>query len=156
MKTLKPVPSNCTGCRLCLMACSFRKDNAFSEARTRLKIRADEIRWKFEPVVCRQCADAPCAAACPTAAISRDPRTSAVVLEASKCSGCEACVLACPFEAIRMDRTIQIPHLCDLCGGSPECVAACPHGAIVYSDDIMDDGIGRTGSAIWFGEALLK
>ncbi len=157
MKTLKPVPTNCTGCRLCVMGCSFHQDNAFSQARARLKIRADEIKWKFEPVVCRQCADAPCAAACPTSAISRDPLTSAVVLGSSECSGCEACVLACPYEAIRMDRTNQVPQLCDLCRGNPECVAACPHGAIIYSDAVADDGmVGRTGSAIWFGKTLLK
>jgi anaerobic carbon-monoxide dehydrogenase iron sulfur subunit len=151
MKTLRPLPNNCTGCRLCVMSCSFFHHQSFSEAQARLKVLADEAIWKFEPVVCRQCEDAPCAAACPTAAISRDLNTNAVLLDPTACNGCEACVLACPYEAIVFDRDHNITQLCDLCRGNPECVAACPHSAILYTEDQT-----TMTPATWFGEPILR
>ena len=132
MKTLRPQPEYCTGCHLCLLGCSFRHEDVFSEALSRLKVRADEARWLFEPVVCRQCEDAPCMAACPVEAISRDASTNAVLLDPDACTGCQACVVACRYDAIVFNEHKGIVQLCDLCQGSPECVAQCPHSAIVY------------------------
>ncbi len=151
MKSLHPFPDNCTGCRLCVTSCSFFHHQTFAEFQARLRIAADETIWKFEPVVCRQCEDAECVAACPTMALSRDPETGAVLLDASACSGCEACRLACPYEAIVMDRASGTAQICDLCHGNPSCAAACPHSAIVYSDQ---DTVAS--AVMWFGEPLLK
>ncbi len=133
MKTLKPAPELCTGCRLCLLGCSFRHEEAFSEARARLKVHADEVRSRFEPVVCRQCADAPCIQACLTEAISRDAITGAVLLDANACIGCRACEEACNYGAIVFSDDTGRVQLCDLCGGAPECANSCPHGAIEYT-----------------------
>ncbi len=151
MKTLRPLSDNCTGCRLCVMSCSFFHHQSFSPASARLRIVSDEAVWKFEPVVCRQCEDAPCLAACPTSAISREPLTNAVLLDASECNGCQACLLACPYEAILFDHANNLPQLCNLCSGHPECVAACPHSAILYTED-------QTSAypSTWFGEAVLR
>lgn len=135
MKTLRPVPPQCTGCRLCLLGCSFWHEDAFSEALARLQVRADETRWRFEPVVCRQCPDAPCLEACPVGAISRDGATGGLRLDGDACTGCGSCVAACRYQAILFNDDTNRVQLCDLCGGEPECVRACPHGAIVYAED---------------------
>lgn len=132
MKALKLLPEYCTGCRLCLLGCSFYHEDVFSEALARMKVHADEAIWRFEPVVCRQCPDAPCAASCPTLAISRDDATGAVLLDASACVACSACVDACPYRVIVFNPDTNLVQLCDLCGGAPQCVSDCPHGAIVY------------------------
>ncbi len=134
MKTLQPHPESCTGCHLCLLGCSFQHEDVFSEARSRLKVLADEARWRFEPVVCRQCSDAPCLASCPVAAITRDLVTDAVLLDERACIGCKACVLACPYDAIVFNEGTQLVQLCDLCRGAPQCVSTCPHGAIAYGE----------------------
>jgi anaerobic carbon-monoxide dehydrogenase iron sulfur subunit len=134
MKTLRPNPELCTGCHLCLLGCSFQHEDVFSEALARLKVRADEARWRFEPVVCRQCGDAPCLASCPVAAITRDPATGAVLLDDAACIGCKACVLACPFDVISFNERTGLVQLCDLCTGAPACASTCPHGAITYSE----------------------
>ncbi len=151
MKILRPLPDNCTGCRLCVMSCSFFHDQSFSQGQARLYVRADVTTWKFEPVVCRQCDDAPCAAACPSGALSRDLNTGAVRLDAEACTGCEACVPACPYEAILFDRDRHLAQLCDLCQGKPECVAACPHSAILFTNDQT-----AVVAPTWFGEPILK
>lgn len=132
MKALHPQPEYCTGCHLCLLSCSFKHEEVFSEPLARMKLGAEEARWRFEPVVCRQCADAPCLAACPVEAISRDRTTNAVLLDWPACIGCRACVEACAFGAIVFNEQTSLVQLCDLCQGAPECVASCPHGAIVY------------------------
>lgn len=134
MRTLLPVPERCTGCRLCLLACSFWHEEVFSEHLGRLRIQADEGRWAFEPIVCRQCSDAPCLVACPSGAISHDEATGAVLLDADACTGCRACVEVCRHGVIAFNEATGLVQLCDLCGGAPDCVASCPHGAIEYTE----------------------
>ncbi len=150
MKTLRPVPEYCTGCHLCVLGCSFAHNDVFSEALARMHVSADEARWDFAPVVCRQCADAPCAAACPTAAISRDAVTKAVLLDPDACTGCQACVVACPFDAVIYNGSTEKVQLCDLCSGDPECVISCPHSAIEYAEA---DG-ARGGNLPWFAGGI--
>lgn len=133
MKRLETSPEQCTGCRLCVLTCSFHHENAFSEALARLWVQADETRWRFEPIVCHQCPDSPCIEACPTGAISRDAVNGGLVLDEDGCVGCQTCVDSCPYQAIIYNENRDLVQLCDLCGGDPECVIACPHGAIQYT-----------------------
>lgn len=78
-------------------------------------------------ITCRQCADPPCAAACPTGAI-RKRRDGLVEVEEARCIGCGACVEACPFGAITLADGKAIK--CDLCGGDPACVKQCTPRAL--------------------------
>jgi len=79
---------------------------------------------------CLQCAEAACAAVCPTKALVRNEKTRAVELAASLCIGCGLCEAACPFGHIQFDGAAKRPLKCDLCGGEPACVKFCPHRAL--------------------------
>jgi len=120
----------CTGCHICENFCSFHHEGAVWLARSRIAIVAQSDEGPFIPNVCRQCEDAPCAAACPVEAITLDERTNAWVVDAEECIGCAACVEACPYGAIFLDEELGVALKCDLCGGEPECAAMCPSGAI--------------------------
>lgn len=117
--------SNCTGCRLCEMACSFRHERECSTTKSRIKILKGK-EWAFDfPLLCTQCAEAPCIESCLSGALRRDDTTGVVLLVAENCTGCEACIDACPIHAIVLDPDKNIALKCDLCGGDPECVKWC-------------------------------
>jgi carbon-monoxide dehydrogenase iron sulfur subunit len=100
-KILKVDFEKCTGCRLCELVCAVKHHNVSNPARSRIRI----IKWESEgiyvPMVCQQCEDAPCVAACPAKALSRNPETGRVELDYDKCIGCRTCVSVCPFGAIQ-------------------------------------------------------
>jgi Fe-S-cluster-containing hydrogenase component 2 len=134
MKKLQVHSNKCTGCRSCMLICSFMHTDACSYHESRIKITSDEARGRHTPVLCQFCEDPPCVAACPVEALSRDAKTSAIHVDVGLCNGCQACISACPFEAMFFDQKNQIAITCDLCGGNPECVKVCQlPEALVYS-----------------------
>ena len=53
-------------------------------------------------------------------------------LYTERCAGCEACIAACPFDAVTMAGGLPVfGDACTLCGA---CVDACPSGAIARPD----------------------
>lgn len=121
----------CSGCRLCEVTCSMRGGNPLRPSESRIRVLS------FSPgvditVVCRQCEVAPCISACPVGALQRDEKTGAVTLEEATCTGCQACIPACPAEAIFLNERRGLALKCDLCGGSPKCVGSCPLGALEF------------------------
>ncbi len=115
----------CTGCGSCVLACSLAKEGSFSLSLSRIRIFRNEEVAEFVPKVCVQCQDAPCIAACPVDALSRNADTGAINLDRDACIGCRQCVAACPYGGVQFDPIRNIPLICDLCGGSPACVEAC-------------------------------
>ncbi len=67
---------------------------------------------------------------CPADAIKRDAETNAVVIVDELCTGCQACVDACPY-MIRVGPDGKV-FKCDLCGGQPVCVQNCTRQALKY------------------------
>jgi Fe-S-cluster-containing hydrogenase component 2 len=78
------------------------------------------------PVTCQQCEDAECRRACPEGAIVPDPKSNLLVVDEQKCTGCGACLGACPFGIMAYDPEKKKAMKCDLCGGDPACVRYCP------------------------------
>ncbi len=118
----------CRRCGTCAQACAAPAGRPKRQPR----IWVDEPEdAPVVPVACRQCGNAPCIEACPNGALSKDPVTKAVLLDAERCTGCGHCRSQCRFQAIGADDAGR-PVICDLCEGAPACVQVCPHGAIIY------------------------
>ena len=133
-KSLNIDPGKCTGCLQCELACSLDNEDAFNPSKSRIKVFRFEDKGRFVPYTCTQCAEAWCAEACPTNAISVDRATGAKVVDDGLCVGCKVCTIACPFGTINYNADTGKVVKCDLCGGDPECARACPTDAITYVD----------------------
>jgi len=130
-KKLAVVPERCSGCRLCEITCAVHRQNANNPKKGCIRVTTvyphPVVRM---PVVCSQCGDPKCAAACPTNAIYR--KDGIVHINKEDCVACHACVDACPFGAIYVHSELEAPLKCDLCNGDPQCVKVCPTEAIVF------------------------
>ena len=125
-------PHACIGCRTCEVACALEHVTAGAEFNPRLRVmRLDSLSV---PVMCHQCENAPCVEACPCGALAMG--SARVEADASRCIGCQSCVVACPFGAITIETRVgQAPVIvkCDLCGErerGPACVDVCPTAAL--------------------------
>ena len=133
-------PQRCIKCFTCEIACKQWRE--IPPATFKLRRVFEEVAGEFPAVTrtfhsesCRHCADPPCAAACPTGAITRDEADGIVRVDAVKCDGCRACLPACPYEVPQFasDGVLQ---LCDLCsdrlaeGKAPMCSDSCPTGEL--------------------------
>jgi Fe-S-cluster-containing hydrogenase component 2 len=121
-------PEKCTECERCMNACSLEKEGVIRLQASRIVV---ERRWPETPRlnVCRfdACPGQPCIASCPVEAIEN--RNGLVLIDRETCTGCGACVEACPFQAIRIEDDIAFK--CDFCGGDPACVPECVTAALV-------------------------
>ena len=130
-------PSQCTGCRICELVCSFTHHTIFNPSLSRIKVTTDESALIDFPGTCRHCADPTCVRVCPAQAISRN-NEGVNRIDAERCVGCGECVAACPYGAISIPLGEKVPISCDLCGGEPQCVKYCPRGVLFYSSDEED------------------
>jgi len=120
----------CTGCRICELACSAAKLEAYAPRKAHIAVSIEAEGLKAQPTICIQCENASCMKACPSNAIKRDEKLSVVVIHEEKCIGCRLCVLACPIKAIFFDERTMKALKCDLCDGDPICVKYCPTKAL--------------------------
>jgi carbon-monoxide dehydrogenase iron sulfur subunit len=122
----------CTGCRLCEMVCSVKKEAASDPSRSRIHV----IKWEMEgfylPMFCQHCEEPLCAAVCPVNAVEREESSGRVVVDHDRCVGCRACVSACPLGGVGFDNRGKKVLRCDLCEGDPTCVKYCDTRAIQY------------------------
>lgn len=124
----------CTGCRLCEMVCSVKKEGVSDPSRARIHI----IKWEMEgfylPMFCQHCEEPLCAAVCPVNAIQRDEALGRVIVDSQLCIGCRACISACPLGGVGFDGKERKVLRCDLCEGDPTCVKYCETRAIQYME----------------------
>ncbi|RLE17724.1 MAG: hypothetical protein DRJ65_22385 [Acidobacteria bacterium] len=136
--------NRCTGCRACELACSTENDLGFGRSWRRIETFNSELDPRAShhhlSIACNHCENAPCVAACPARAITRDVSTGVVTLNADRCMGCGYCAWACPFEAPTFDEAAGTMGKCTLCpdrtaqGDRPACVEACPTDALGLGD----------------------
>ncbi|MEW6545501.1 MAG: 4Fe-4S binding protein [Bacillota bacterium] len=119
--------SKCTGCQMCLLACSAAREGVFNPLRATLRVEkpytyaGPEVKFS----ACDGCLT--CREVCPTGAISL--RDGHLHLERELCTECGLCVEECPRHVIVSDPV----RLCDGCDGregGPACVMWCPVGAL--------------------------
>lgn len=125
--------TKCTGCRLCELVCSVKRNKVSNPSRAMIHTLKWESEGLYLPMTCQQCENPPCRSVCPTDAISRDEKLSRVVINYDLCIGCRMCVAACPFGGMGVDpATPKKVVKCDYCDGEPTCVRFCQPGALEY------------------------
>ena len=124
---------NCTGCRMCEIACSLHHEGVLNINKARLQVTDKWYESLFMPHICQLCESPDCVAACPTSALTQDSR-GIIHVDMELCTGCEACVTACPNEAIRWNDEFQRIFVCDRCDGDPTCVKFCSVKALMLCE----------------------
>src|SRR2546429_9791566 len=87
--------------------------------------------------VCKHCVQAGCLEVCPTGAIIRT-QFDTVVIQSDVCNGCRACIAACPFGVIDINRVSGTAQKARLYYGrlqvglEPACSKACPTDSIQF------------------------
>ena len=100
---------------------------------------------------CNQCADALCVEICPTTAMFQRP-DGIVDFDRSRCIGCQACMAACPYDAIYIDPVSHSAEKCNFCtnridrGLQPACVTVCPTQAIFVGN--LEDPMSNVSNLI--------
>ena len=116
----------CTGCRVCEIACSLKHKGTCSPVKAAIRITKWEKDGVHVPIVCQLCDTSLCEAGCPSNAIFLDTTTGAMLVNESRCVGCQMCIATCPFGAASLDPDIRKMIKCNLCEGNPACVrSAC-------------------------------
>ena len=91
---------------------------------------------------CNHCTNTPCVSACPTGA-SHVNEGGIVLVSHNKCTGCKACIAACPYNA-RFAHPDGYADKCTFClhrvqrGEQPACVSICPTYTLHFGD--LHDG----------------
>ncbi|MGH3503387.1 MAG: 4Fe-4S dicluster domain-containing protein [Nocardioidaceae bacterium] len=136
----------CIGCHACTVACKTEHDIPVGQFRTWVKYvdsgtYPDSAR-DFGVMRCNHCTDAPCIEICPTNALFK--RDDGIVdFDNDVCIGCKACMQACPYDAIYIDKDTNTASKCNFCahrvdnGLEPACVTVCPTHSIWVGD--LDD-----------------
>ena len=139
----------CTGCDSCIVSCKFENHLPLGTFYNRVMqvgptgSYPNVERYNL-PVQCQQCTHARCVEVCPTGASYRDSESGIVLVDESKCIGCQYCLHACPYGVRTFSEADGVARKCTLCqhltangAAEPACVHNCPGGARFYGD--LDD-----------------
>ena len=144
----------CVGCEACIVAC--KTENEIPVGKFRLRMRETvvgtfpNLSGEFRLEQCFHCEDPPCVPVCPTGATFQTD-DGFVLLDSAKCTGCKACVTACPYGMRHISEGGWVDK-CTFCehrvteGRDPACVETCPTGARVFGD--LDDAFDPINEAI--------
>jgi len=133
-------PGKCIGCGICEYACTVEKgEGVWNPLRSRIRVVRMAPVFNFA-LTCRGCDDAKCVKACPERALSQSESTGLLIIDQTKCKGCDWCVQACDHGGITIHSDTGKAIACDLCEGEPKCVESCPEEAleIVESDEAAE------------------
>ena len=144
----------CQGCLSCMLACSLVHEGTENLSLARIQVLQNSFT-KFPDDLtmaqCRQCVEPACVEACPEKALYVDKKNGNVrIVDVKKCTGCKACIQACPYEPARAlwnpDKKKALK--CDLCSDAPfwiekggvqgkqACVEVCPLKVIQFTKKI--------------------
>ena len=132
MKIVYVELDRCIACLNCERACLFHKAEQRAGSTANIFVSVDMDQRRIIAGTCMQCETALCMAACPVDALSRDPLTSAVVVDRQACVSCGMCTFACPYGFMNLDNSSHSATKCDLCDGDPRCVQVCMAGALHF------------------------
>lgn len=116
----------CIGCHSCSLACARLVHKHVSWENAGIRIQSSGgLSTGFLARVCMACDPAPCAAVCPTGALT-DRKGGGIRQKKELCIQCGKCADACPVDAIAQDQQNN-PYICLHCG---QCVKFCPHDCL--------------------------
>jgi Fe-S-cluster-containing dehydrogenase component len=109
----------CWGCKTCEVAC--KQENRAPEGVKLIWVEEDgprrvddKLEFSFRVNLCRHCEDPPCVDVCPDEAIAKRD-DGIVIMDTDRCTGCQACIAECPYDAIAYDHRQNIANKCNLC-----------------------------------------
>jgi Fe-S-cluster-containing hydrogenase component 2 len=125
-----PRLDQCIGCHSCALACARLVHKKLSWQSSGIRIRsAGGLSTGFAARRCLCCDPPPCAAACPTEALT-PRRGGGVVVRKASCIRCGECLETCPVDGIARDHLGQV-YICIHCG---LCVPFCPQNCLEMVD----------------------
>jgi Fe-S-cluster-containing dehydrogenase component len=109
----------CWGCRTCEVACKQELGlgvgpRPMKVEETGARMLEGALHRDFIPTLCQHCDQAECLAVCPEDAIYRET-DGTIQIQQDVCTGCGACVTACPFGVMEIDGEGSLPIKCTLC-----------------------------------------
>lgn len=134
----------CTDCGACTVACmdshdpDMTKKAAYRRITKTESLKNGELLIAYKSTACMHCEKPRCVESCPNGCLKKDVETGLVLFDKGRCTGCQSCAKACPFNAIFFDES-GVPLKCDGCydrvaaGYNPVCVNACPTKAIIWN-----------------------
>jgi len=169
MKTFVIDPSECGGCFSCQIVC--KDEHCGNDWTPYAKPQPDwgqlwgklyyyerghvpQVRVSYVFVPCQHCIDALCSAACPVEGAIYTRSDGLVIIDPSKCTGCQLCIDSCPYNCIFYNTDLGIAQKCTGCAhlvdrgfpiSEPRCADVCPHEAIKFGEESELD-LGGTGT----------
>ena len=138
----------CVGCSACVYACKSENDVPEGFCRDWIVQRVEgtfpNLKMLNRSERCQHCEDAPRVTNCPTGA-SYYPGDGTVQIKRDLCTGCKACMAACPYDA-RYIHPKGYADKCSFCqhrlkdGLKPACVTVCPTKTLHLVDLNSNDG----------------
>ncbi len=147
--------AKCSGCYNCQLACKdeycendwmpYAKPQPITgqfwcKVTEHVQGSIPKVKIHYVAKMCAHCADAPCMSTCPESAISKR-EDGLILIDPARCSGCKACMSACPYDVIYFNDKLSIAQKCTGCAHlldngfkQPRCTEACPTDAMVYGD----------------------
>ncbi len=154
----------CVGCNACMAACAMENQTpVWNPEKYRTYVYDEEIEIgdkflrQFFPKLCNHCDNPPCVSVCPTGATWKEAN-GIVRVNPDICMGCQACAMACPYDARYpadsndidkglgyygkdfLKRTVPSIDKCDFCydrlqqGLDPACVETCVAHSRIFGD----------------------
>lgn len=101
-----------------------------------------KVKVSYRPHLCMHCDEAPCIEGCPIEGALYKRDDGLVIIDTVKCTGCRACVDACPYDVIFFNEDLNIAQKCTGCAHllddgwvEPRCADACPTLALRLMDE---------------------
>jgi Fe-S-cluster-containing dehydrogenase component len=102
-----------------------------------------KVRMHYIANPCMHCDNAACMAACKVEGAIYKRDDGMVVIDTDVCTGCKACVDACPYHSIYFNEDLNLAQKCTGCAHLlddeeweyPRCVDSCPTQAIKFAEE---------------------